>query len=129
MKLRYIHHSDFRKSEVTLYEEAKKASGGLDLGWDDCVLLVSGNGKILRFVYQPSDQPTQMKSPRGAKKTKVVQSETYRIVGGGTWNPLMLANYANDCGVELEGIRKFETYFKELKESRSTNDTPRKRKS
>jgi hypothetical protein len=36
------------------------------------------------------------------------------LAASGAWNPLMLANYAERAGVHLDGLKKFEEYYKEL---------------
>jgi hypothetical protein len=116
MRLRYIHHGDFRKNTVTLYNEVQKRAPGLKLGSEDCVLVVSGTGKILRFVYGFDDLEViggRTKLATG-NMTRVLQSEEYRIDGAGTWNPLMLRNYAEALGIQLAGLKRFEESFQAL---------------
>lgn len=115
MRLRYVYRGDFRKSEVTLYNEAIKEAG-TDLAAGDCILLVSGNGKQLRFVhgFRDMDVVGGRTKEKTGRMTKVMTSAVHRIDGPGAWNPLMLSNYASKAGIELEGLRKFESYYREL---------------
>jgi hypothetical protein len=116
MRLRYIYRGDFRKSEVTLYDEAMKEAKDLNLGSEDCILLLSGNGKQMKFVYG-FDDVSVIGGRTGAatgRQTKVYASEVVRIHGPGGWSPKMLVNYAEQAGLELSGLKRFETYYKHL---------------
>ena len=115
MRLKLIHRGDFRKSELTLFNEAMKAHKGLKLGSDDCVLFISGNGKILKFVYGFTEQEVMRYSTKETtgNTTKILESTVYRIDGSGTWNPLMLRNYADAAGVSLIGLKRFEQHYRE----------------
>ena len=44
----------------------------------------------------------------------IVPAYHLRILTG-KWNPLMLANYANRAGIVLEGVKRFEEHYRELK--------------
>jgi hypothetical protein len=77
---------------------------------NDVIAMVSSNGKQVVFCYAHEDI-TYDDFRAVTKDTGVVQSIRYRITGSGTWNPLMLRNYAEKCGIELPGLKKFETYF------------------
>lgn len=115
MRIRYIYRGSFNKSEVTLFNEAMTEAGEhLSLGHDDCILLVSQTQKMLCFVWRPQETSRKMANGSNGKISTVVSSQRYRIQDGGTWNPLMLANYAAQIGVEVEGIRKFESYYRSL---------------
>jgi hypothetical protein len=114
MKLRLkgiIQDADFRYSELTLYEKylRSKAYGG-ELGTNETYLFVSRSGNQLVWVlhYEPDVL---------VQKTKRRRIESLRMrISGGYWNPLMLQNYANEVGIELEGIKRFEEAFKEKQE-------------
>lgn len=116
MRLRLIYRGDFRKSEETLFNEVMQKHKGLKLGPEDCVLLMSGNGKILKFVYGFTEQEvfSEKKEDFTGRKTKILESTVYRISGAGGWNPTMLANYAEQAGVPLHGLKRFQDYYKEL---------------
>jgi hypothetical protein len=106
-----VQDCDFRYNELTLFEKyrASKAYQG-DLRAGEAYLLVSRTGNQLVWVlrYEPEVQ---------VLKTKRRRIETLRFrVSGGYWNPLMLANYASEVGIELEGIKRFEEAFAARKE-------------
>lgn len=115
VRLRYIVRADFRKNEATLMEEVAKEIKQLRLTKHDAVCMISGGGKILRFVFGFLEH--DMVDARGntvaGKLQRILPSRTYRITAHGTFNPLMLANYAEAMGIELADIKKFESYVKE----------------
>lgn len=113
LKLKFIYRADFRKSEETLLNEAMKEVKHLDLGPHDCILLMSGNGKIMRFVFGFLEHEAVNKLGKPMNQiTKVLPSRTYRICDHGTWNPYMLANYAAEIGIELAHLKKLEAHLK-----------------
>lgn len=114
LKLKLVYQGSFSKNEVTLFEEAMKANKGIELGPSDGVLLVSRSGKMLKFVRRAQEVGYMNASGQNGRKTTVVFSETYRITGGGKWSPYMLANYAEELGLTLEGIKRFEQHVKAL---------------
>jgi hypothetical protein len=105
LKLRLVYKTDFRKNESTNYEAAVKEHE-LTLRGDDVVLLVSKAWNQLIFVWRP----TEMEGARGP--IRVVSSRRLRLQGG-SWNPLMLANYAGSVGLELNGLKLFESRYQE----------------
>jgi hypothetical protein len=114
MRLRLIYEANFQKTEVTLLTEALEESG-LELKRGDCVLLVSMSKKILKFVFGVRDLGEMMGSNGKVyadRHTKVCESKTYRITQGGTFNPMMLQNYANELGIELAHIKRYEEHLK-----------------
>lgn len=117
LRLLLIHYGDFRKSELTLFTEVTKKNRGLKVGATDVVALISGNGKQVKFIHGF----TQMAVIGGrtmeetGKSTRILKSDTFRIDGAGSWNPLMLANYAAAVGIELIGLKKFEETYRKLK--------------
>lgn len=114
MRLRLVYQGNFTKNEATLFEEAMKENKGVHLGPDDCVLLVSRSGKILKFVFRPEETSYVRFNGKNGKMTTVLESETYRITGPGRWNPLLLANYAKEVDIDLENVKKFEQHYKAL---------------
>lgn len=115
VRLRYIMRGDFRKSEETLNNEAMKEIRDLKLGKNDAICMLSSSGKVMRFVFGFLED--DMIDARGNivqdKRTKILPSRQYRITQHGTFNPLMLANYAEAMGLELTEIKRFESYVKE----------------
>lgn len=101
---------DFRCNELTVYERyrASKAYAG-DLGRNEACLFVSCSGNQLLWVLSYEPNVLVLKTPRR-------RIETLRMrVSGGYWNPLMLANYAEKVGIELDGIKRFEEIFETKK--------------
>jgi len=120
MRLRYVYTGNFRKNEVTLYEEARGEMGDVaPFRANDCILVINRARKLLRFIYLPQEVS---QNPDGKKANgvsiRVMASQVYRILENGTWDPRMLSFYASQLGVELEGIKKFEEYFAHLLEER-----------
>lgn len=121
-KLRYIHHGDFRKNEATLAEEAKAEVAKLykkSLGSGDCVILVSGNGKILRFILGVDETRTiDGKGQVNGHRSRVLISRTCRITSGyGTFNEYMIAHYAAELGITLERIQSLASHLARVRRS------------
>lgn len=111
MRLKYIETVDFRKSEATnFFEQSKKQKWSLKSG--EVVCFVSGRGNQIVFVH-----PAEVNDFVGSAKARgmIIRSERLRLTSG-SWNPLMLANYAKEMGIELEGIKRFEEHYKALTE-------------
>lgn len=109
-----ISDADFRKSEVTLYDEflwSKSYPG--DLNKNECFLFISKTGNQLLWFF------TQIKEIDGykGKPTNIFDSRKWRIVNG-VWHPFMLANYASEVGIELVGIKRFEEIYDDRKTKR-----------
>lgn len=114
VRLRYIQmDTDFRKSEYTqlmeLREERPKMVDGLR--GSDVVCFVSRQRNQVVFV-----RATRMVANGRGGEVAVVASVRWRIPSGGTWHPLMLANYARACGMRLDGVPLFEEHFKRILE-------------
>ena len=108
MRLRLIKHISFARSEDTNFEAVKSSLRG-KLDRNDVVLFVSLTQNQIMFVYNP----TNVEIRPGATK-EVLRSVRFRLRGRGTWNPLMLANYAAECGLKLDGIKRFEEHYEQL---------------
>ena len=108
-----IPRADFRKSEETLYREYAKSrayQGQLKRGEAYLFWSKSGN-QLLWFFRDPS-------AIEGSKyEYEVVDSRKWRVTGG-TWHPFMLANYAEEVGIDLIGIKRFEEIIDEQRGKR-----------
>lgn len=115
VRLRHIMRGDFRKSEETLTNEVMKEVRELKLGKSDAICMLSSNGKIMRFVFGflEDDMIDAKGNTVQDRRTKILPSRQYRITQHGTFNPLMLANYAEAMGIELAEIKRFESYVKQ----------------
>jgi hypothetical protein len=109
MRLRLVYRANFQRSEATNYASAV-AENKLALGKDDVVCLVSLKGDQLVFVWKP----LQIEDGARGRERHIVSSQRLRLTGG-VWNPLMLANYAERVGLQLDGLRKFEQIMSDLK--------------
>jgi hypothetical protein len=110
LRLKLVAEVDFRKSEVTNWTElAKKGMIARHLGENEVVLLVNKKRTQIVFVSAAKAWP-------GRKHAiSIVHSRRLRITSGGSWNPLMLNNYAEEVGISLIGLKRFEDYYEELK--------------
>lgn len=117
MRLRYIETVSFGRSELTNFLEMLQrrpefARGKSQLGKDDVVVLVSLQGNQLIFVA--GFHVIEYAARPGVKKRQVhvLRSTRLRLPGGTRWNPLMLADYAKQVGIELKGLEMYEEYIK-----------------
>lgn len=112
-----IYQADFRKNEVSLYEEfrrnKKRFPGELKAG--EAYLFVSKEeNQLIWFVAQPD---AKLETATG-KPIHVVQSIRWRM-NRASWNPKMLANYARASNIKLAGIKDFETAYREERERKA----------
>lgn len=114
LTLKLVERCDFRRNELTNFLAAK--SEKLRLRDNECVLLVSPSGNQLIFVHREIRVGNTPKT--GGAPTLFVHSERFRVTRG-AWNPLMLANYAQHCGITLVGIKRFEEHYKHLQKGGS----------
>lgn len=109
MRLRHVATVDFRRSELSNYNEIVGEHAQLaKLGKDDVILFLSKNQDQVIFVHGFS----QVHGDKG--KSLYIKSVRLRMIKGATWNPLMIANYAKQVGIELKGLKTFEEHYKEL---------------
>jgi len=106
MRLRHIETVSFNYSEETMYAMVIKEYAHLaTLGKNDVVLFRSVTGNQLVFVFGFSLLNT------ASKVECYLRSERLRLPKGREWDPLMLANYAQDCGINLAGIKTFKEHL------------------
>ena len=110
VRLRRIVRGNFRKSERTLFEELP-AHVRRGLSNTDAVCFVSSGGNQLVFVYGFTNVGLTKNTGTVRRRFGIVTSIRLRLTGS-TWSPEMLQNYAADCGIELEGIKRFEAHYK-----------------
>lgn len=110
MRLRLVVVADFRMSEWTNYEAVvKERPEFATLRHGDVVLLRSGNGKQLVFVHGFT---AAGETPQGLKR-RALYSERLRL-DNGHWSELMIADYAREVGIKLEGLKTLREHFAEL---------------
>lgn len=102
MKLVAIQRVHFGRSEHTNFITVRRALK-LSLKKNEVVCLVSKSGNQLCFVYG-IEQSVGM--------PPVLRSVRLRLTTGARWNPMMLANYARNVGLTLDGVKFFEEYYR-----------------
>jgi hypothetical protein len=102
LRLKGVVQCSFVRSEATnlrLYRQGKHFPGELESG-EAYLFVAKGNDQVL-FLFADSHVDFSGVSRR------VIDSRKLRL-GGGSWNPYMLQNYANSVGLNLVGIKRFE---------------------
>lgn len=121
MNIKRVAEADFRRADLgiwTLFCSETKGRKFVNralvesLTADDVVAFVSKRGNQLLFIHGFE----RLATVRGDERT-MLPSIRYRIVNG-TWSPYMLANYAKDAGIEVEGLKSFEEHFGYLVDGR-----------
>ena len=118
MRIRYIETADFRRCDLSLfqmfYQDHMLFTQSLKK--DDVVVFVSKKGNQLLFVH---GFVHINEGYEGARFERTVLASTrYRLLNT-TWNPLMLANYAEAAGLKIQGLKLFEEHYKELVAARA----------
>lgn len=113
IRLRRVLEGDFRWNEASLYREFTKKEQALAASFkeDDAVCFVSKTGTQILFVYRV----------REVEGREVLTSVRLRLPSG-TWNPLLLQNYAAEVGLHLVGHKFFEEHFREAQRRREQGE-------
>lgn len=101
VQLRLVQVTSFRRSEKTSFE-ALPAEERDAMRPSEAICFVSKSGNQVVFVYRPTSVPLN-----GSGPVDVLPSSRLRL-GRGRWNRYMLQNYANEVGLELVGLPRFE---------------------
>ncbi len=107
VNLRFCKVVDFRKSEKTSFYELPKVEREAMRSSNEAICFISGRGDQVVFVYQPASV-----SPLDGTPIDVLPSSRLRL-GRNRWNRYMLQNYANEVGLELVGLPRFEKILEE----------------
>ena len=97
--------ADFRCSERTNYNIFLQQFPG-ELRMNEAFLFVSKSGNQLVWLLNQQSIDGKMGT------AEVTDSRRWRLTGG-TWSPMMVANYAKEVGIELIGIKTFEQRYNE----------------
>jgi len=98
--------TDFRKNEWSNYKEFKKSKRLRgELKANEAILFVSKRRDQLIWILNVGITGIDIGKPK-----EFIDSRRWRILGG-TWDPLMLQNYAEEAGIHLAGIRRFEDLY------------------
>ena len=110
VQIKRVFSADFRKSPRTLFDEVKhdKKLWRGSLGPDEVYLFVSQTGNQLIFVLR-DEEVKSMAGTRFEAKRRLLDYRGWRIEGG-TFNPSMLEDYANNVGLTL-GKKTFAQYW------------------
>lgn len=126
MRLRLVLQADFRLNDQSLVIAALKAES-VDLTTNDVVCFFSGRGNQVLFVWKPQEISLEKFGARKGTAT-VYRSERLRL-SNSTWSPDMIQNYANQVGITLDGIKRFEEIHdlerKDAPKKRSTKSAGR----
>lgn len=114
LKLRYVTTANFNASEEAIFRAVllKRPELKNTLAINEVVCVRSKRGDQVMFIYgwMPIDGTN-------GEHLYALRSERLRLDKRRTWNPLMLANYAHQVGIKLEGIKTFEQHLGDLTKS------------
>lgn len=117
LRLKLVEHMNFTRSEQTNLDMLAKRLADLNMTRSDVVCLVSKDDRQYVFAWLPRvvdfaayDRRLPRERHNGKlRKATVMAYVTVKMrITHGTWDILMLQNYANDVGIELDGIKRFE---------------------
>lgn len=110
MRLKYIDTCSFQRSESTNFRMLAKKNKW-NLGKDEVACLVSKTGDQIVFVY--GEGVAKNVGLRGVEvEHPVVHSTRLRLDDRRKWTPTMLVNYAEEVGLKLDGLKRFEEYYR-----------------
>lgn len=110
MRLRHMETVDFRINEAENFNAILKKYK-LQLGPDDVVLMMSQSRNQLVFMHRNKILDLSKFGKRQGEAT-VYHSQRLRL-SNSTWDALMLQNYANKVGIQLDYLRRFEDIMAE----------------
>ncbi len=110
MRIKRVVEADFRRSDLGVFERFFQKNRGFveSLNKDDVIVFVSKAGNQLLFIHGFSTVETAARDAR-----LILPSVKYRIIRG-SWNPLMLRNYAEAAGLSIDGLKLFEEHYQHL---------------
>lgn len=109
MRLKLIADANFQYSEAENLKDVLKKNPSVTMTPADVVLLVSRSKDQMVFMHRPTELNLETLPGAGARKGTAIAYHSERVrLSRSTWNPLMLQNYANSVGIELDGLRRFE---------------------
>lgn len=111
MNIRRIEETDFRRCDIRIFSEFQDSNAAFakKLAENDIVVFLSKKRDQMLFIHGF----TYFNGGAARPEAMALQSIRHRIVSG-TWNPLMLKNYAEEAGLQIEGLSRFEDHFKNL---------------
>lgn len=116
-----FYRGDFRKSSETLQGEVEQMLGR-KMKAGECGLVVSGTEKAVRLIFGAETFEISDRRGRPMEATRTMEAREHRILGGGTFHPLMIQNYAHKMGVHLKNRERLERFLKkEVREAGEEN--------
>jgi hypothetical protein len=112
-RLRHVATADFRKSERTNFNELPRSIRGLLVSPNDVICFHSNSGNQVVFVYHP-----ETVNRSDGTELEVVASVRLRLPVNRRWDPMMIADYAADVGLELVGLKKLKDVLRPFGGSR-----------
>lgn len=127
LRLRYVETVGFRSSEQTNYEAlVKRIPGAKHLAAGDVVLFISARGDQLMFVHGFQKLPNAPFECLRSERLRLRHFEGPKVRGRknqargrrsrATWDPLMVADYAQAVGIRLENLPLWEQHKRALLE-------------
>ena len=107
MRLKLVREVDFRKNEATNWAAEVVKRQQLAMKPNDVVCFFSQTRNQVLFVWRPDE----IKIGKRRIEATVYRSQRLRL-SNGTWDVLMLQDYAEKCGIHLDGIRRFEDFHR-----------------
>jgi hypothetical protein len=136
MRLKLIAMANFQYSEADNFNAVMKKHPHITLGPDDVVVLFSQSKNQIVFMYRTteldfSQRPSEDDTGFGRRKGKATVYNSKRLrLSRSTWDVMMLQNYANEVGIELDGLKRFEDIYegsrREPKKARTKTTKPGK---
>lgn len=107
---------DLRRGGDTNWAEVlKKKELPASMKGDHCIMFLNRARTMMDFAFCPIEWSAENHIGREVHARAV---RWMRVkIRGTTWSPDMLANYAADAGIELIGIRSFQSIWKEYRDA------------
>lgn len=115
IKVKLIDHGiiteHFGRTGATMFERWRRTRHGRELSMQEAVCFVSRTGNQVLFMFNPVS--LSYEDGHGTDRNTVGYLELrVRLESKAPFDAMMLQVYANMAGIELIGIRRFETFVK-----------------
>ena len=104
VRLKEIYETSFARSEMTNYRLWRKETTR-SLAAGEALCIVSKTGNQMVFVWKPK------LITYGGSNAEAFLSVRIRLDSTKWWDGRMLRNYANQVGLELVGLKRYEQYY------------------
>lgn len=115
LNLRLVASVDFRRGVPRHYDELRARKLFRDIREDETILLISQTGQQLAFVFREVALP----GGHGHEDSRAIGHFRIQLDKKRTWNPAMLSYYAEQAGIELAHVKRFEDHLAHLREERA----------